>query len=661
MKRKSTDKKNLAYLWQNPLALLWNLALVYVVFLICRIVFLWVNIKYFPDLSFDELKLIFAGGLRFDTSAILYSNLVYILLLILPLHARERKGYQLGAKIYFIVANSLCILANLMDTVYFAYTNRRTTSTIFSEFSKEGNLGAIFGREVVNHWYLTLLAIVLIAALWYFYRGIKPVQKKTQSWVYYPVQTLFMVLFIPLVVFGLRGGPSRAIRPITISNAAQYVDHPLAGAIVLNTPFSIYRTLGNAVFKDPAYMPEEEMVRVFDPVHIPNPQHPFQAKNVVVIILESFSQEFVGSLNKDLEGGKYKGYTPFLDSLITNHALTYTNSFRNGRKSIDAMPSVLSGIPMFVEPFVLTSYSANKVGGLAQSLRQKGYYSAFFHGADNESMGFQAFARATGFQNYYGYTEYCADPNYNGDKDFDGVWAIWDEEFMQFFCDRINEFKQPFVTGLFSATSHHPFNIPERYRKIYPEEGMIIHKSIRYSDNALKQFFKKASKQPWFENTIFVLCADHQNISDHAEYQNELGSLRVPIIFYAPGDPELKGRREGISQQIDIMPTVLGYLGYDQPYFAFGCDLLHTPPEQQFDVCYLNGVYQYIKGDFLLQFDGEKPLGVYNIHEDKFLKTNLLGKLPVQGIMERELKAIIQQYMQRMLSNRISLDSDERK
>ena len=121
------------------------------------------------------------------------------------------------------------------------------------------------------------------------------------------------------------------------------------------------------------------------------------------------------------------------------------------------MPSILSGIPMFVEPFILTTYSLNNVSGIAGELSRTGYNTAFFHGAENSSMGFQAFARSTGFAHYYGRTEYNADPRFGGDNDFDGTWAIWDEEFLQFYSHTMNQMQQPFCTALFTATSHHPF------------------------------------------------------------------------------------------------------------------------------------------------------------------------------------------------------------
>ena len=311
------------------------------------------------------------------------------------------------------------------------------------------------------------------------------------------------------------------------------------------------------------------------------------------------------------------------------------------------MPSILSSIPMFVEPFFLTPASMNDMTGLAGILGNEGYETAFFHGAENGSMGFQAFAQKTGFQHYYGRTEYEAS---QGKDDFDGTWAIWDEPFLQYFANEMSNMKQPFMTALFTASSHHPFAIPEQYKSKYPEDHLPIHKCIRYTDHAIEQFFNTAQKQPWFNNTIFVLTSDHTNQSDHAEYQTDLGGFCSPIIIYEPGrEPQLQDK---IAQQIDILPTVLGMLGYHKPYFGFGIDLLNTPSEETWAVNYLNGIYQYVKYGYVLQFDGSQAKAVYSL-DDRMMKQNLKGKVDVQAKMERELKAVIQQYMERMTQDRL--------
>ena len=635
-------KKLMSKTYSPLLAVLWNLLLVYVVYQIARLEYYLENTDYLTY-SFKAWR----GGLLFDTSAIIYTNALYILLMLLPF---RQSGYQRCCKWIYLIINGVALAINLADSVYFQYTMRRTTTTVFSEFSNEGNLGSIIGTEFIHHWYLVLLFVGIMWLLWRLYATPKK---------HHALNLASLILIVPLCVAGIRGGFTTAVRPITISNANQYTLRPTDAALVLNTPFSLIRTIGKNVFTIPAYFENEaDMEAVYSPVHHPisprlsrdsriSSDSSFTRKNIVVLIVESFGREYIGALNKDLEGGKYKGYTPYVDSLI-NKSTTFRYSFCNGRKSIDGMPSILSSIPMFVEPFILTPASMNDYTGLAGLLAKEGYETAFFHGAQNGSMGFEAFARKTGFQKYFGRTEYEAA---HGTDDYDGTWAIWDEPFLQYYANEMSKMHEPFMTAVFTASSHHPFVVPEQYQKIYPEEGLEIHKCIRYTDMAIGRFFETASRQPWFNNTIFVLTSDHTNMSDHAEYQSDLGGFCSPIIIFDPSQPEGK-TEDKIAQQIDTLPTILGMLGYSKTYLAFGIDVLNTPAEDTWAVNYLNGIYQYVKYGYVLQFDGQQTKAVYRL-DDRLMKNNLKGKTDVETKMERELKAIIQQYMERMKHNRL--------
>ena len=635
-------KKLMSKTYSPLLAVLWNLLLVYVVYQIARLEYYLENTDYLTY-SFKAWR----GGLLFDTSAIIYTNALYILLMLLPF---KQSGYQQCCKWLYLIINGVALAINLADSVYFQYTMRRTTTTVFSEFSNEGNLGSIIGTEFIHHWYLVLLFMGVMWLLWRLYAT----PKKRHA-----LNLASLILIVPLCVAGIRGGFTTAVRPITISNANQYTQRPTDAALVLNTPFSLIRTIGKNVFTVPAYFENEaDMEAVYSPVHHPisprlsrdsriSSDSSFTRKNIVVLIVESFGREYIGALNKDLEGGKYKGYTPYVDSLISK-STTFRYSFCNGRKSIDGMPSILSSIPMFVEPFILTPASMNDYTGLAGLLAKEGYETAFFHGAQNGSMGFEAFARKTGFQKYFGRTEYEAA---HSTDDYDGTWAIWDEPFLQYYANEMSKMHEPFMTAVFTASSHHPFVVPEQYQKIFPEEGLEIHKCIRYTDMAIGRFFETASRQPWFNNTIFVLTSDHTNMSDHAEYQSDLGGFCSPIIIFDPSQPEGK-TEDKIAQQIDILPTILGMLGYSKDYLAFGIDVLNTPAEDTWAVNYLNGIYQYVKYGYVLQFDGQQTKAVYRL-DDRLMKNNLKGKTDVETKMERELKAIIQQYMERMKHNRL--------
>ena len=639
----------------SPLGVtLCNLLIVYVVYFSARLIYFLENYSYFSqNLSFSHVLEMLRGGLVFDTSAILVTNIPYIVLMLFPLHYKETAAYQKLCRAVFLVINGLALAVNLCDAVYFRFTMRRTTTTVFDEFANEQNLGDVFLTETLRHFYLLVLFVVILWAMYRLYRmtGLK---YKTLTWWHYDLATLLsLAALAPFVVAGIRGGFVTAVRPITISNANQYVDRPVEAALVLNTPFSLYRTIGKAVFVVPEYFQSEaEMEKYFTPVHVPADSVPMTKKNVVVLIVESFGREYIGALNHTLDNSRYKGYTPHVDSLIAR-SITFSHSYCNGRKSIDGMPSILSSIPMFVEPFFLTPASMNHVSGIASLLADEGYQTAFFHGAQRGSMGFQAFARSTGFQDYYGREDYDADSRFGGDADFDGMWAIWDEPFLQYYCAKMSEMKEPFMTAVFTASSHHPYVIPEKYKDVYPEEGLVIHKCIRYTDMAIGRFFQQASRQPWFKNTIFVLTSDHTNQSDHMEYQTDLGGFCSPIVIYEPGvtdrNPEMQQK---IAQQIDILPTLMGRLHYSKPYFAFGIDVLNTPAEDTWAVNYMNGIYQYVKHGHVIQFDGQKTKAVYAL-TDSLMQNNLVNQLPEQSQMEREVKAIIQQYMSRMTQDRL--------
>ena len=653
-------ERNRYFILVYPFAsIVWGLFHAYFIYFIARILFYQENRSFFSDISLDHLMELFIGGLYFDTSAILYTNALWVVFILFPFHLKETQSWHKLCKCFFIVINVSCLIINLIDSVYFRYTTHRATTTVFQEFSNEGNIGKIILVEFVAHWYYFLLVLLVVLFLHKQYFAPKlyfdRLRKKGFSTKYYYLNMLTSLLaFAPFCVAGMRGGWTRDIRPITISNATTYCDRPSEIGIVLNTPFSLIRTIGKNKFEVVRfYNDEEKLNSFFNPIHHLKTKGGRKHKNVIVIIVESLGREYIGAYNKHIP--KYKGFTPFVDSLINNGALTYKYSYCNGRKSIDGMPSILSSIPMFIEPFFLSPYSVNHVSGLADCLNKMGYESAFFHGAERGSMGFLGFARATKFMHYYGREDFVEDSRTRGDDDYDGWWGISDEPFMQYFCMKVSEMRQPFIAAIFTLSSHHPYHVPDAYKDIFKEENpeMPIYKVIRYTDMALKHFFTSARQQLWYENTIFVITSDHTNMSAINEYKTDLGGFCSPIIFYDPSDEIGKGMIDGIAQQSDIMPTILNYLGYNQPYVSFGKDLFSTPPDSTWAVNYLNGIYQYIKYGHVLQFDGQHTKSVYSL-EDRLMKKNVKDNFPLQKQMENELKAIIQHYMERMTENRLT-------
>lgn len=649
--------------WASPLALVVNLLLAYVVYFIARFTYFLVNYSYFEE-GFTSTNVLpwLKGSLMFDTTAILYTNMLYILLMLFPIWLKENHFYHRFCKWLFVVVNAIALAVNLADSVYFPFTLRRTTTTVFREFDNENNIAAIILNNTLTHWYLLVVFAVVVFGLWKLYMTPKDDCRNYVStrsrWMYTVKQFACLAVATVLTVAGCRGGLQSGVRPITISNANQFVTRPTDCALVLNTPFALIRTIGKSDFEVPDYFQTlDEAAAVYSPIHdkplsvSDSTASAPRKKNIVILIVESFGREYIGGFNRDFFDGKYKGYTPNVDQLIEK-SLVYRYSFCNGRKSIDGMPSILCSIPRFGEPFILTPASMNDYTGLPGLLSRWGYQTAFFHGANRGSMGFLAFANKIGFQQYYGRQDYAADPRFGGDKDFDGNWGIWDEPFLQYYCTKMGEMKQPFMTALFTVSSHDPFEIPEKYRGTFKGGPLPIQKCIQYTDMAIGRFFETASKQPWFKNTVFVLTSDHTNQSDHAQYKTDIGGFASPIIIYDPSGDIRPGRIDGIAQQIDIMPTLLNHVGYPEPYMAFGIDLLRTPAGETWAVNDLNGIYQYAKFGYVLQWDGQRTKAVYRL-DDLLMEHNLVGKVKEQKQMETELKALVYQYMYRMVNDKL--------
>ena len=526
---------------------------------------------------------------------------------------------------------------------------RRTTASVFTEFSGD-DLTSIIGIELVNHWYFTLTGVLLLLLLWWAYRS--PAISVKKRGRYYLSSTFAFLLGCVAVFFGTRGSLNLELRPIHNGIAKEFVCHPANASLVLNTPFSVLRTLGKKAYPNIHYFEESELETIFTPERFmaaPQKEHP---DNVIILILESFSSEYSKRLTPERTD---EGYMPFLDSLM-NEGLTFDLSLANGLKSIDAQASTFASIPMMIEPFMSSQATMNHVDGIGNYLKGMGYETAFFHGADNGSLSIDGFVKSCGFDRYYGRNEY------GNDADWDHHWGIWDEPFLLYFNQELSKLHEPFCASLFTLTSHHPFRIPEAYRNTFPEGSLPIHKCIRYTDHALRRFFEEAQQQAWYPHTLFVITGDHTNAQNLPVSMNDLGCFKVPVFFFHPTDSTWRGHQEGIIQQIDIMPTILHHVGYQGPYFAFGNDLLDQQTTRKGSIAYIHDLYQLTDNGWLLQFDGEQSTALYHYTQDAMLQTNLVADSHEQEQrekMERLIKAFVQQYAQRMNHNQLTVLSSQ--
>lgn len=614
-----------------------------IAFEVCRILFFVFNYSNFSDLSFAEFIWVLFVGLRFDLSIIVLFNSFFILLYLLPFAFREKRGYKLVLKALFVIVNSCILLVNCVDFAYFQFTLKRTNANVFNFFSgKIGNdlarLAPVFFRD---YWYVVIIGLLLTFLVSFIYQRIER-KSIAVGWnlKQYGAQTLIFALMSGLSVLAYRGGFQ--LKPISIVSAGEYVQSKYI-PLVINTPFSIVKTLDVAAIEPSPNWKltnESQLRKLYNPWHAGH-KGGLRKMNVFVIALESFSKEYIGALN-----GRSTGYTPFLDSLI-GESLTFTNAFANGKTSIEGIPSIVAGLPSWMnEPYITSPYGSNQINSIANLLKPKGYYTAFFHGGTNGTMGFDAFANLAGYSNYFGRTEY------RNENDYDGSWGIWDEEFLQYVANTINKKKQPFFSTVFTLTSHHPYAVPDKYKDVFKEGELPIHRSIRYADYALRKFFETAQKMPWFKNTLFVLVADHTGVSSDSYYTNRVGNYRIPIIYYTPRG-HLKQLDSTLTQQIDIMPSVLDYINYPSPYFSFGNSVFDARAKR-FAMMFNSGIFQLIQDDYVTQFDGDRIDNLNLFKSDSLLTDNIYAKDSAQvKQMDSRTKAIVQTYQQSLLSNKM--------
>ncbi|MEL6864449.1 MAG: sulfatase-like hydrolase/transferase [Bacteroidota bacterium] len=613
------------------LELLLRLSAVLLVFMFIRTLFYIINADHFPAVGTSEFLLLLFWGIRFDWAAVIYINALLILSALVPLKQRQTRRYSYFQYILFLLFNGGAFIFELSDIAYYPYAFRRSLSSDLTMLSKSANLLPCY---LLDYWYLVIAMLVFLYFLHRFFeysRLRKPLsQKSLYQYLLFPLLALFFLV-------GARGGWQ--LRPLMPITATQYVQDMRLAPLQSNSTLNLLFSLQQRQLEPTPYLSQEE-VQALCPIYIsPSPTAPMRKDNVLIIALESFGQENVGYYRPD-----QTSYTPFLDSLLQ---LSYTSpkSFASGLRSTEGIAAITCGLPALMEdPFIFSAYQSNQVQSMAALLGKKGYQSAFFHGANSGSMEFERFARLSGFQDFYDRKRY------DNDADYDGQWGIWDLPFFEYTAQQINQFKGPFVALLFSLSSHHPYQVEPWFEKKYPNLS-APDRSRLYTDMALRQFFETARQMPWFNQTLFVLTADHIGPASHPSYYSRTWRYRIPIAFYHPNhqwpqqDPDL-------IQQIDILPSILDYLHYDLPYTTFGqsvFDSLSTSHAYMFG----DGLYQIVDSTHIMVFRPfDEHINLYDYRQDPTLQHPLNMEYPVKvKAMEQKLKAVIQQYRQVLIDN----------
>ena len=604
------------------------------------------NTNNFDDLSLKELFRLYFIGFRFDIYTLVIFNIPFIIAYGIPSRIKYNNIYKKIIDFVFVICNSIAIGLNLIDVIYFRYLDRRMYSELFTFINnKDENQSSLIFNFIIDFWYMFVIFFLFLFIIITLTRKTKLKETYfTDKKLWYVNQAVFFILILGLSAIGIRGGFQ--LKPINLQTAINYTI-PKNTPLIINTPFSICLSSTSSALNKIEYFNEDVIDSIYSPIHKELNNNRFIKKevtnsNIVIIILESLGQEMIGFYNKDLKDS----HTPFLDSLL-RESLTF-DGMANGRRSIEALPSIFCGLPSLMPTDYPTSrYAINRLDGIGSVLKKNGYRTAFFHGGNNGTMSFNSTSKSSGFDDYYGRNEY------NNDSDFDGSWGIYDDKFLQFAAKKLNEYENPFAAVIFTLSSHHPYSLPNNYIITDTINKTPFEKTVSYVDLALNEFFNTISKEIWFKNTIFIITADHVN-PEHKfnNYKTTRGLYQIPLAFYAPEIVENKYVNE-IAQHIDINLSLLSLLNVNDTVFSFGRNIFDSIQKPSF-MCYSNNAYLFSDGQYFMQSDGYEIKKIFNIKKDKLLKNNIFkGESKKWNYLDQEFKARLQQYNNRMINNKL--------
>ena len=575
----------------------------------------------FSSLNISANDFIYA--IPFDLSTIALYSLPHLFFYLLPINKSLQAVKETLSSFLFYVTVTIIVLLNMWDVAYFQFSQRLTTFDTFSFLVKSPDKGLI-NYFLLDFWWISLTSILLITSL--IMLDLRLAKKRSKQYV--PIKYQLLYFGIGSLLFFSIGRWSFGPKPLGVLDANKYTSAENV-PFILNTAFVTLKTIQSEKLPTSSLISLEASKKYFNPIkEISSSSKKENKKNVVIIILESFGDKMI---HQTINGIKI---TPFTDSLLSQSCY-YENGIANGKQSIEALPSIFASMPHLMNtPYILSSFCNNKLNALPSILKSHGYSTAFFHGAKNGSMRFDSFSKKLGFDRYYGKDEY---PNKNHDN---GFWGISDGYFNPWTIQQISKIKQPFFVSLFTISSHHPYQIPKTYNMKISAALSKEQLSFHYADESLRDFFSKAQKEPWYKNTVFVICADHIPQQLDKTSKTIFDKFHIPIAFFTPDKSIPIEKKSSYFQQIDIEPYILNYLAINTTYYAFG-----NATAKNESLLYLNGSFYLLSNDTEIIFNELTNAAIFidKITNKRIRSENKSLTLKYRGMLFR-LKSMIERY-----------------
>lgn len=646
--------------------IIWDTLIALAMMQACRLLFYHFNKSLFDEIETYQILRIMRGGYVLDMVAIGYGFLLYYLMMIMgafiPLKAEMSKWYRVITHVSYFVPFTLYLFINISDIGYYPFVLRRVNSDVFKEFEGKSTL-ALYKDFIVENWELTLsfFAILILGIIAYQAIRFKRSNKRSiPIWA----NSLLTILFVIFLFFSMRGRWDFAGKPVSMEKVTPYLGKPEQFPILLNTPIAL--SMDATSRKEFTFFKDEELNQVFTPYYVAKPLcendslfGSMKGRNIMVIIMESMASEYIGFYNQEQKD--HISRTPFLDSLFPQ-TLYAKYSFATGKRSVESFPSIFVSLPSFGGTYndrdwEMSNYQhfSSFDTGIPTALARQNYHLKFYHGDDDGAMGFFPFLNRLGVNDQYTAKGYIAE-HVEKKSDKIGAWGIHDLPFELAMAEDMNSLKEPFGAFFFSLSNHYPFKVPKDFENSFKEGSLPIHKTAEYADYALSKFFEKAKQEPWFENTLFIITADHTNLSDHPAYNNLAGHAAAPIAFYDP-QGKLKGKiKDYVVQHTDILPTLLYLLGIEEPVLSYGSNIFDTKAEH-IALNYFQGQYIFFTKEITLTMT---PTGDIKVSAPvPYLQTEpdkaAMPSSEVQEHYTRLFKAIVQDYNHRVFKTSFSI------
>ncbi len=567
---------------------------------------------------------IFWQGVRFDL--VLISMAMFLPAILTPLFATRLGLFSYWRRflVFYMTAWFVFIVFMEMATPSFINEYDSRPNYLFVEYLKHyKEVGGTLLAEYPLQLLLAGIVVPLLALVFYRVSRRLLVLDRPIGW---PAALLLVPLLFTAFLMGARSTFDH--RPVNPSTVALTTDH-LVNDLALNSAYTVLYAIYLSA-RDEAggvpygKMPFEQVVRIIrDEMGVPDsaftdpqlPTHHLQQSsmprkrpcNLVIVLEESLGAEFVGKL-----GGL--PLTPNLDALA-DEGIWFDNLYATGTRSVRGIEAVVSGfLPTPAPSVVKLNKSQRDFFTLASFLKQRGYDTGFIYGGEGHFDNMRSFFMGNGFN-------YTIDQNDYPDSAFHATWGVSDEDLFAAADRKFSSYgEQPFFALVFTSSNHSPFEFPDGRIELYDQEKHTVNNAVKYADYALGRFFERAKRSSYWENTLFLVIADHNS--------RVYGSSLVPVDrFHIPalilGGPIRRPEVvDTLASQIDMGPTLLSLIGISGEHPMVGRDL--TLPQNRKRkgraIMQFAKILAYMEGDEVAVLRPDLPPAMFRFTDHKLVE-----------------------------------------